>query len=44
MVKAVFGSRIGDLQYRYQDESGKWTGGITVTDAIGQKSARELFR
>ncbi|MBC3986629.1 DUF3800 domain-containing protein [Streptomyces sp. AC536] len=35
--------RLGKLQYRYQDGQGKWTGGIVVSDARGQQSARRLF-
>ncbi|MFT2018156.1 DUF3800 domain-containing protein [Streptomyces sp. 796.1] len=35
--------RLAHLQHRYRDARGKWSGGITVTDARGHRSARALF-
>ncbi|MFF3540677.1 DUF3800 domain-containing protein [Streptomyces platensis] len=35
--------RLGDLQHRYQTSTGKWTGGIVVSDPRGHRSAGKLF-
>ncbi|MFD8547676.1 DUF3800 domain-containing protein [Streptomyces sp. NPDC059649] len=35
--------RLRKLQHRYQDASGRWTGGIVVSDARGRRSAQELL-
>ncbi|WP_275557513.1 DUF3800 domain-containing protein [Streptomyces sp. 5-6(2022)] len=35
--------RLGKLQHRYQSPTGKWTGGIVVSDARGHRSAGKLF-
>ncbi|MFE4496357.1 DUF3800 domain-containing protein [Streptomyces niveus] len=35
--------RLGKLQHRYQATTGKWTGGIVVSDARGHQSAGKLF-
>lgn len=43
ILKARYGSKIKALQYRYQDPSGRWRGGITVSDAISQRSGGHLF-
>jgi hypothetical protein len=44
----VFGPRYGGslkaLQHRYQDGNGRWRGGLTVSDALGQRSGALLFR
>ncbi|MEO5370665.1 MAG: DUF3800 domain-containing protein [Magnetococcus sp. DMHC-1] len=39
-----FGSRIMKLQYRYQDTTGKWCGGITVSDPQGKQHGGILFK
>jgi hypothetical protein len=44
ILKSHFGRRLSELQYRYEDESGKWRGGITVSDALAQQSGANLFR
>ena len=41
-LKRRFGARLRAIQYLYQ-EAGKWKGGITVSDPLGQKSAAALF-
>lgn len=41
-IKLRFGARLRSLQYIYRD-GGKIRGGITVSDAIGKKSAAEMF-
>ncbi len=43
-IRDRLGSRLEHLQYRYQEQSGKWTGGITVSDAISQTHGSALFR
>lgn len=43
LLKEAFGGRLQKLQYRYCDRTGRWRGGITVSDAIGKQSGRELF-
>ncbi|MFI2258202.1 DUF3800 domain-containing protein [Streptomyces tubercidicus] len=35
--------RLGGLQHRYQTSTGKWTGGVVVSDARGHRSAGKLF-
>ncbi|MFE7294868.1 DUF3800 domain-containing protein [Streptomyces sp. NPDC057579] len=35
--------RIGKLQHRYRSVTGKWVGGVVVSDARGQESAGKLF-
>lgn len=36
--------RVGDLQHRYRTVTGKWTGGVVVSDRRRGRSAAELFR
>ncbi|MFH8656309.1 DUF3800 domain-containing protein [Streptomyces afghaniensis] len=36
--------RVGDLQHRYQTATGKWTGGVVVSDRRRGLSAAEPFR
>lgn len=43
-LKARYAVRLKAMQFRYQEVNGRWRGGITVSDAIGQKSGAELFR
>jgi hypothetical protein len=42
-LKRHFGARLRALQYVYRDQTDKLTGGITVSDAIGKKSAAAMF-
>jgi hypothetical protein len=42
-LKAAFGNRLQALQYRYQSPLGKWSGGIVVSDPLGQRNASLLF-
>ncbi len=44
LIKQRYGSRLMGLQYRYQDASGKWQGGITVSDRIAQRSSAFMFK
>jgi len=43
-VRSSFGTRLGQLQYRYRDETGKWRGGLVVSDRIAHQSGSRLFR
>ncbi|QEU85472.1 DUF3800 domain-containing protein [Streptomyces viridosporus T7A] len=36
--------RVGELQHRYRTATGKWTGGVVVSDRRRGRSAAELFR
>jgi hypothetical protein len=42
-LKNRYMSCVKDLQHRYQDVSGKWTGGIVVSDALAHRAGSELF-
>jgi hypothetical protein len=39
-----YAARLRPLQYRFQDETARWRGGITVSDPIGQRSGALLFQ
>jgi hypothetical protein len=39
-----FAQRIKALQHRYQEQNGRWRGGIVVSDGIGQKGGGLLFQ
>lgn len=43
-LKSRFRSRIGSLQFRYQEANGRWRGGIVVADSIAHRSGRLLFQ
>lgn len=43
VLKQQFGARLKALQYRYEDHTGRWRGGITVSDAIGKHSSALMF-
>jgi hypothetical protein len=43
-VRVSFSTRVSSLQYRYRDETGRWRGGLVVSDRIGQRSGSQLFR
>jgi len=42
-LKGRYAQPLRDLQYRYQDSTGKWRGGITVSDSIAQTSGARMF-
>ena len=44
LLKARYGTFLQQLQYRYQDDDGRWRGGIVVSDSISQKSGSHLFQ
>lgn len=35
-LRADHGAELRDLQYRYRDETGRWRGGIVVSDPAGR--------
>ena len=37
-VQADFGGRLKRLQHRYRDETGRWRGGLVVSDPVGHQS------
>lgn len=42
-VRSAFGRRLMSRQYRYRDETGRWRGGLVVSDPIGHQSGSLLF-
>lgn len=44
ILAARFSQRLRKLQYRYQDSSGRWVGGISVIDGHARRSGSLLFR
>jgi hypothetical protein len=42
-VRRVFGRRLQSRQYRYRDETGRWRGGLVVSDPVGRQSGSLLF-
>lgn len=42
-IRDLFGERLKRMQYRYQDGTGWWRGGITVRDALGNQKGGLLF-
>ena len=43
-LKLRFGVPLRNLQFRYQRQDGRWTGGLTVSDPIGHRSGGQLFQ
>ncbi len=39
-----YGERLRALQHRYQDDAGRWRGGVTVSDPVERQSGAALFR
>ena len=42
-VRHGFGMRMRALQYRYQEKSGRWRGGLVVSDRLGGRPGSLLF-
>lgn len=42
-LRLRYGGRLKDLQYRYQEPSGRWLGGIVVADALRMQSSAHMF-
>jgi hypothetical protein len=42
-IRQAFGHRLQGLQYRYRDETGRWRGGLVVSDPVGHKPGSALF-
>jgi len=43
ILRRRFGARLNRLQHRYQDEDGRYRGGITVDDRLGKQRGGKLF-
>lgn len=43
-LKDAFAGRLCRLQYRYQSQQGRWTGGLGVSDHLGERPGALLFR
>ncbi|HBX40805.1 DUF3800 domain-containing protein [Vibrio sp. 1733] len=43
-LRRRFGANLKSLQHRYQDDNGRWHGGVTLSDPINRFSATQLFR
>ena len=44
ILKERYGPRLLPLQYRYQDDSGHWQGGIVVSDGLQGRPSVLMFR
>lgn len=42
-VRGHFGTQLRGLQYRYRDETGRWRGGLVVSDPVEFRSGSKLF-
>ncbi|MBP2340409.1 hypothetical protein JOF41_006587 [Saccharothrix coeruleofusca] len=42
-VRRNYGAAVKDLQFRYRDETGRWRGGLVVSDPVGHQSGTALF-
>ncbi|MEO3782359.1 DUF3800 domain-containing protein [Actinocorallia sp. B10E7] len=43
-VRTAYGARVRGLQHRYRDETGRWRGGLVVSDPAGKRSGSLLFQ
>ena len=43
-LKDRYGPRLQDLEIRYRTASGKWVGGLTVSDPVGGRGSVDMFR
>lgn len=44
ILRQRYGQALKNLQYRYQEPSGHWTGGLVVADALQQRNSSGMFR
>jgi hypothetical protein len=42
-IKVRFAQRVGRMQHRYQDQTGEWRGGVTISDPVGHRHGGHLF-
>ncbi|GAB3651799.1 hypothetical protein GCM10027589_08840 [Actinocorallia lasiicapitis] len=42
-VQETYGQRLRSLQHRYRDETGRWRGGLVVSDPAGKRPGSLLF-
>jgi hypothetical protein len=43
LLKQRYGERLKALEYRYPDGTGRWRGGLTVSDAIAMRNSGLMF-
>lgn len=43
-LRARFAQRLGRMQLRYRDLTGRWKGGLTVSDQLGQRAGGDLLK
>jgi hypothetical protein len=43
-IKNRYGARLRVLQHRYQDATGRWRGGVVVSDRLGRQPSKHLFQ
>lgn len=43
-IKSRYVTDINGLQHRYQEASGRWKGGLVVSDGLAQRPGSVLFR
>lgn len=44
LLRQRFGQTLKAMQYRYQEASGRWIGGVVVSDALAQRNAGLMFK
>jgi hypothetical protein len=42
-VRSAHGASVRSLQFRYRDETGRWRGGLVVSDPMGKQPGSRLF-
>lgn len=42
-LRLRYGSKLKDLQHRYQEASGRWVGGVVVSDALRKQTSALMF-
>lgn len=42
-VKQRYASQLRPMQHRYQDDAGRWRGGVVVSDKVGKRPSKALF-
>ncbi len=43
LLRRRYGGKIKDLQHRYREPNGHWTGGVVVSDALGRRNSTAMF-
>ena len=42
-IATTHGDALKKLQFRYRDETGRWRGGLVVSDPVGKRPGSALF-